>query len=197
MNINAITQSTAAVRGLETAVEGRVEKRDKTGASGEAERIDQEKKEMPKDLWDFTKKDEYVAGEDPDSAGLYHVEEDEEGNKKIVFDQPDDERDSKSAGALPVAEEEAEPASGPDKKAGDRDGKEKCIANTDEVDAEIRKLKKLKAALEHQISNAGDDPDKQERLQRQLQQTDNELRMKDNDSYRRQHTRFTDLGKVE
>ena len=56
---------------------------------------------------------------------------------------------------------------------------------TDKVDAEIRQLKLKKSQLEQKISTSqGDNAD----LQRQLAQIDDELRQKDNDTYRKQHS---------
>ena len=57
---------------------------------------------------------------------------------------------------------------------------------TDKVDAEIRRLKLKKAQLEQKISvSQGDNSE----LQRQLAQIDDELGKKDNDTYRKQHSK--------
>ncbi len=79
-------------------------------------------------------------------------------------------------------------SSAPAKKSAEE---KKCIANTDEVDREIEKLKKKKAQLKQEIAQTKDDPDKQENLKKQLSQVEEELKRKDNDTYRRQHTKFT------
>lgn len=63
----------------------------------------------------------------------------------------------------------------------------KSTISTDKVDAEIKLLKNKKAQLEQKISAQADNPD----LQHQLTQIENELRQKDNDTYRRQHTDFS------
>ena len=62
--------------------------------------------------------------------------------------------------------------------------KKSTTLSTDKVDAEIRKLKLRKAQLEQQITTAAN-PNAD--LQRQLTQIDNELRLKDNDTYRKQN----------
>lgn len=62
-------------------------------------------------------------------------------------------------------------------------------ASTDKVDAEIRVLKNKKAQLEQKISSEPNSAD----LQRQLAQIENELRQKDNDTYRRQNTYFSNV----
>ena len=59
------------------------------------------------------------------------------------------------------------------------------------MDAEIKKLKEKKATLDQEIARAQDDPEKLEKLQKQLDQVENELRVKDTDSYRRQHMQIT------
>lgn len=71
--------------------------------------------------------------------------------------------------------------------AGRLPKKEVTKASTDKVDAEIRLLKNKKAQLEQKISAQADNPD----LQRQLAQIDDEIRQKDNDSYRKQHANFS------
>lgn len=122
--------------------------------------------------------DEYIPGEEPVSAGLYRQGTDENGNPKIIFDAPD----------------EGEKAADKGEKAADAPEKEeaqKCTVNTDKVDAEIKKLKKEKASIEKQLAKAGNDPIQQRKLYRELQQIEGELKMKDNDSYRKQHAEYT------
>lgn len=64
--------------------------------------------------------------------------------------------------------------------------KKSTTISTDKVDAEIKLLKNKKAQLEQKISTSqGDNSD----LQKQLAQIDNELRQKDNDTYRKQHSK--------
>lgn len=63
-------------------------------------------------------------------------------------------------------------------------------ASTDKADAEIQQLKVKKAQLEQKISSA-QNPDAD--LQKQLAQIENELRQKDNDAWRRQHTKFSNV----
>lgn len=82
---------------------------------------------------------------------------------------------------------EKEPES-PEKPDTDRyERTEKCTMNTDKVDEEIRQLKKRKEDLSKELQHAADDPKKREKLQRELSQVEQELRVKDTDSYRRQH----------
>lgn len=58
--------------------------------------------------------------------------------------------------------------------------------STDKVDSEIRLLKSKKAQLEQKITTAGDD---KADLERQLALLEDELRQKDNDTYRKQHSK--------
>lgn len=74
--------------------------------------------------------------------------------------------------------------------AGRLPEKEVTKANTDKMDAEIQKLKLKKAQLEQKIYSA-QNPD--ENLQKQLAQIENELRQKDNDTYRKAHTQFSNV----
>lgn len=109
--------------------------------------------------------DEYVPGEAPVPTGLYRITRDEDGTRRILFDDPEKEN----------GREEAEP----------------CTGNTDPVDREIRKLQQKRAELEQKIARGKNDPDEQAKLEKQLAQVENELRIKDTDSYRRQHCQFT------
>lgn len=109
--------------------------------------------------------DEYISSEKSEKkpTGLYRVEQDENGKRKIFYDNP--------------------------KVSGDSQGKpaEKCVANTDKVDREIKKLKEEKQQLEQQIRSALGDEKKIRELEKKLAQVVNELSQKDNDAYRRQN----------
>lgn len=122
----------------------------------------------------FAPQDEYISseksGEKPN--GLYRVGQDEDGNKKIYFNDP--KKEPKVNGDEPA------------------DGEEKCVGNTDQVDREIRELKEKKQKLEQQIKEASGDEQKTKELENQLAQVERELTQKDNDTYRKQHSTFTD-----
>ena len=77
-----------------------------------------------------------------------------------------------------------QPAPAPKKDSSE----EVTVASTDKVDAEIERLKAKQTQLLQKISSTRN-PDAD--LQRQLAQIENELRQKDNDTYRRQHTEFS------
>lgn len=125
------------------------------GGSGQNGELVSERKPVQQDEYISSEK----AGEKPN--GLYHVGQDENGNKKVYFNDP--------------------------KKAG-----EKCVGNTDKVDREIRELKEKKKKLEQQLKAASGDEKKTKELESKLAQVERELGQKDNDTYRRQHSTFTD-----
>ncbi|MDE5864339.1 MAG: hypothetical protein K2H34_08335 [Lachnospiraceae bacterium] len=105
--------------------------------------------------------DEYINSEKSDAKpnGLYRIGQDENGKRKVFFDDPE-----KTA--------------------------EKCTANTDKVDREIKKLKEKQQQLEQQIKSASGDEEKVRVLEKKLAQVEMELGQKDNDAYRRQNASF-------
>lgn len=118
-------------------------------------------------------KDEYISSEKSGSkpSGLYRLGQDENGNTKVMYDDP--KRAAKAKDVQPKEE--------PAKKA------EKCTTNTDNVDREIEKLKEEKKQLEQQIKAAAGDKEKVKVLEKKLAQIEGQLSQKDNDTYRRQN----------
>ena len=118
-------------------------------------------------------KDEYISSEKSSSkpSGLYRLGQDENGNPKVMYDDP-----KRVAKAKDVQQKE-EPA----KKA------EKCTTNTDNVDREIEKLKEEKKQLEQQIKAVAGDKEKVKVLEKKLAQIEGQLSQKDNDTYRKQN----------
>lgn len=129
--------------------------------------------------------DEYIPEEKQESAGRYRLGNDGDGNPKILFDDPQ----QPEAAPKTSSSDETKKADHPEKKASGSPGKS-CRANTDKVDREIERLKKKQRELKQPL-NTETDPTKAEALKKQLTQIENELRQKDNDSYRRQHTVYT------
>lgn len=128
--------------------------------------------------------DEYISseksGEKPN--GLYHVGQDENGNKKVYFNDPKKEGSEKDGDRKsPKVNADA-----PD------NGGEKYIANSDKVEREIRELKEKKKKLEQQLKAASGDEKKTKELENKLAQVERELSQKDTDTYRKQNTEFTD-----
>lgn len=143
------------------------------------------------------------SGKEP--AGLYRIGQDENGSRKIFFEDPDkaDRADGK--------EEPKADGKKPKIDDGNSQGKpaEVCVGNTDKVDREIEKLKEKKRELEQQIQSASGDEtpsgypsmpsgNKVERkiqeLEKKLAQVEQELSQKDNDTYRKQHSEFSRLA---
>lgn len=77
---------------------------------------------------------------------------------------------------------------------GPKKSGEKCVGNTDKVDREIKKLKEKQQQLEQQINAASGDEQKVRELEKKLVQVEGELRQKDNDTYRRQHSTFSRIS---
>lgn len=128
-------------------------------------------------------RDEYIPEKPQASPGIYQPEQDEQGNPKIRFDQPEQDPDEDTAKA------DAPRTDAPEKEASGKKA-ERCTGNTDKVDREIEKLKKQQKELEQKIHREKDET-KIEQLKSKLAQVELELRQKDNDAYRRQHTVFT------
>lgn len=125
--------------------------------------------------------DEYISSEKEGArpSGLYRVGQDEDGSRKIFYDDP------RKAGK---ADEKKEP-----KVNGEnpKDSEEEWVGNTDKVEREIRELKEKKRQIEQQLRAASGDEEKTEELEQKLTQVENELRQKDNDTYRRQNAKVT------
>ncbi len=66
---------------------------------------------------------------------------------------------------------------------------ESTTTNTDMVDRELERLKEKKAKLDHELLTA--DETKRQELQMQFDQVNMELTLKNNDTYRRQHSTVT------
>ena len=109
-------------------------------------RISQEQRAEDKSEGVPIPKDEYIRSEKSGSkpSGLYCLGQDENGNPKVMYDDP--KRAAKAKDVQPKEE--------PAKKA------EKCTTNTDNVDREIEKLKEEKKQLEQQIKAAAGDKEK-------------------------------------
>lgn len=122
-------------------------------------------------------KDAYIGSGESGAkpSGLYRLGRDENGNRKVYYDDP------KKAGD-PGRRERAEgKADGSGKPA------EKCTVNTDKVEQEIRKLQEKRRQLEQQIRASSGEEEKVRELENKLAQVESELSRKDNDAYRRQN----------
>lgn len=121
--------------------------------------------------------DTYEAQPQQQSAGVYQVTHDAEGHQIIQVDDN-----------LETAQEQTEAQP---QDEGEKPMIVKTTGNTDKVDREIEKLKQTQAQLEQKIAAAKEPKDK-ESLETQLAQVEAELKLKDNDTYRRQHMEITE-----
>ena len=110
-------------------------------------------------------KDEYISSEKSGNkpSGLYRMGQDENGNPKVLYDEPKKVQKKSATGKA-----------------------EECTTNTDAVDREIEKLKEEKRQIEQQIQAETDD-EKVKELEKKLAQVEAELNEKNNDTYRRQN----------
>jgi len=110
-------------------------------------------------------KDEYISSEKSGNkpSGLYRMVQDENGNPKVLYDDPKKVQKKSATGNA-----------------------EECTTNTDAVDREIEKLKEEKRQLEQQIQTETDEK-KVKALEKKLAQVEAELNQKNNDTYRRQN----------
>lgn len=127
-------------------------------------------------------RDEYISSEKTSEkpCGLYRVVADENGNPKVVFDDPKKVKEKKAQGqetGLP-RKAQADPLEGKP---------EICTTNTDKADREIEKLKGERKQLEQQIKSAAGDDEKVRELEKKLAALEMEIKQKDNDTYRRQN----------
>lgn len=148
--------------------------RDKANEIGREQSAGNESESIP------VLKDEYISSEKSGSrpSGLYRMGKDENGNPRVLYDDPRKRRSADGKGQPEVKADSPE------------DSAEKCTGNTDKVDREIEKLKAKKRQLEQQITAASGDEKKIKELEKKLSRIESELNQKDNDTYRRQHSVF-------
>lgn len=110
-------------------------------------------------------------------TGMYKVSHDEKGQQIIQVDKNQEDMQNQ-----PKTESQNE---------GEKPTIVKTTGNTDKVDKEIEKLKQTQTQLKQKIAAAKDTREK-ESLEAQLAQVEAELKLKDNDTYRRQHMEITE-----
>ena len=122
--------------------------------------------------------DEYISSGNADRkpSGLYRLEQDENCNRKILYDDPRKAEHSRERGRSEgISNESQEPV-------------KKAQVNTDRADREIERLKEEKMRLEQQIRAAADDEEKVTEIRKRLAQIESELSRKNNDTYRMQNS---------
>lgn len=132
--------------------------------------------------------DEYIKSDKNSGQldGIYKFVKDENGNPKILY------RDPKTANKSDSVEENKKSEDKPEiePKSSEKEAEE-CTANTDKVDREIERLKKEKQQLEKRIRASAGEEQKVKDLEKQLAAIEEELKQKDNNTYRRQNTSFS------
>ena len=164
-------------------------------------------------------KDGYIAGDFSPSkpTGVYSLGKDEEGKPKILLEKPEassrsslldengakrsDEPEKKTRSAKPSDEEDERDVAPKEEEDEEEDEKSEKASDekktirigtvdTGKVDAEIQKLKQEKQRIALALSKAAGDDQKD--LQKRLEAIDSELRVKDTDSYRKQHSEYSE-----
>ena len=161
-------------------------------------------------------KDSYIGGDfSPSKAtGVYSLGKDGDGNPKILLESPEasnhsplvdesgakpsDEAEKKTRSAKPsdeederdVAPEEEEEDEKSEKASDEKKTTRTGTVDTGKVDAEIQKLKQEKQRIALALSKAAGDDQKD--LQKRLEAIDSELRVKDTDAYRKQHSEYSE-----
>lgn len=151
-------------------------------AISESPRVPPVQEEEPKQESRPPMQDRYIPEEPHVPTGLYWMGKDDGGQPAIFFDDP----------AAPSGEEpqEEEPAPAGHRPANPDKKSDSVTGSTDQVDREIRQLKAEKAKLQQQLASETDER-KTKALEKKLAGIEAELRQKDTDAYRRQHTVFT------
>ena len=159
------------------------------GASKVQKSEDESQSRQPKPVMD-----EYIPEEPQEPSGRYWMGKDEDGQPKIFFDDPERAADApRQPEDAPEAEEPKQAGQGAKGPEGKKNKDETWECNTDKVDREIEKLKKKQQELEQRLNSETDEA-KIKDLERQLAQVEQELKQKDNDTYRRQHAVYTQLS---
>ncbi len=134
-------------------------------------------------------RDRYAPEDRSGTAGLYRMAKDGEGNPVLLFDGPEkaSQEKAEAAGKAEAEEEEKAPAEekAAEEKETERSEAKKTTTNTDRVDRELRELREEAEDLARRLRTATGE--EAERLQQKLTLTKIELRIKDNDTYRRAH----------
>ena len=134
-------------------------------------------------------RDRYAPEDRSGKAGLYRMAKDEEGNPVLLFDGPEKATQEKTEAAGESEEAEAEEKAAAQKEAAQESESKSTVTNTDRVDRELQQLRDEAEDLARKLRTATGD--EAERLQQKLTLAKIELRIKDNDTYRRAHAQVT------
>ncbi len=125
-------------------------------------------------------RDRYAPEKPTKGAGLYSMGKDEDGNPVLRFDSPDKAKEAaKEEQAARQAAEERE----------EERAKPRTVTNTDRVDRELQELREEAEELAQKLRTATGK--EAESIQQKLTLAKIELRIKDNDTYRRANAQVT------
>ena len=138
-------------------------------------------------------RDRYAPEKPTKGTGLYSMTKDGDGNPVLRFDSPEAAKEAEAAGEETAAKEAEEKAA---RQAAQEQEKEAetaetkaTVTNTDRVDRELRELREEAEDLARQLRTATGE--EAESLQQKLPLAKIELRIKDNDTYRRANAQVT------
>lgn len=136
--------------------------------------------------------DRYAPEEPAVKAGLYRKAKDQDGNPTLRFDDPmktekEDEEDPAKAAEEEKAAKERKAAE--EEKKAEKAKTRTTTINTDRVDREIKELEEKIEDIAQDLSTATGE--EAEELEQQLLLDRIELRLKDNDTYRRAHSQVS------
>lgn len=143
--------------------------------------------------------DRYAPEEPAVRAGLYRKVKDQDGNPTLRFDDPNktaqeaEETDGEKA-PTPAEQAAEEEKAAEERKAAEEKEEKKAetkttTINTDRVDREIEELKEETKDIAQQLRTAVGE--RAEELEQKLLLDKIELRLKDNDTYRRAHSQVS------
>lgn len=136
--------------------------------------------------------DRYAPEEPAVKAGLYRKAKDQDGNPTLRFDdsmktEKEDEEDPAKAAEEEKAAKERKAAE--EEKKAEKAKTRTTTINTDRVDREIKELEEKIEDIAQDLSTATGE--EAEELEQQLLLDRIELRLKDNDTYRRAHSQVS------
>ena len=133
-------------------------------------------------------RDRYAPEKPTKGAGLYSMGKDEDGNPVLRFDSPDKAKEA-AGEKTPKEEKEAAKEEQAAEEREEERAKTRTVTNTDRVDRELQELREEAEELAQKLRTATGK--EAESIQQKLTLAKIELRIKDNDTYRRANAQVT------
>ena len=137
-------------------------------------------------------RDRYAPEKTTKGAGLYSMGKDEDGNPVLRFDSPDKAKEAAGEKTPKEEKEAAKEEQAARQAAEEREAeraKTRTVTNTDRVDRELQELREEAEELAQKLRTATGK--EAESIQQKLTLAKIELRIKDNDTYRRANAQVT------